>query len=311
MKISMIAPELRKATRLMSMPLPIRSALGRGIVRRLMGLVPDVKQDDVVIEVPGGDAPDLRIYRPRHVASAAALFWIHGGGFVIGNVRQSDRFCIEVARDLGITVVATGYRLAPEHPFPAPLDDCHAGWQWLLRSAETLGIDPHRIAIGGQSAGGGLAASLIQRIQDGDGIKPGAQWLFCPMLDDRTGARRELDAVGHRLWNNRLNAFGWGAYLGTAPGSAELPPYAVAARRKDLRGLPPAWIGVGDVDLFCGEDRAYATRLQQAGVETSLDIVAGAPHGFEAWAADTDLARGFIGRAKTWLSEMLIEGEAD
>ena len=145
--------------------------------------------------------------------SRLALLWIHGGGLVIGGAAQDDRFCAETARELGITVVSAEYRLAPEHPYPA---------------------------------------ALVQRLYD-EGERPRAQWLFCPMLDDRTAARRGLDGAGPRVWDNRLNRFGWRAYLGTEPGAPVVPHYAVPARRDDVAGLPDTWIGVGDIDLFHDE----------------------------------------------------------
>jgi acetyl esterase/lipase len=233
------------------------------------------------------------------------LLWIHGGGFVIGTASQDNAFCAVTARDLGIVVVAAGYRLAPENPFPAALDDVACAWQWLQHSAEALGADPGRIAIGGQSAGGGLAACLVQRIHDAGGVQPAAQWLFCPMLDDRTAARGELDRVGHFLWNNSLNRTGWSAYLGTGPGGSAPPEYAVAARRTDLRGLPPAWIGVGDIDLFCEEDRDYARRLRDAGVECAFDLVKGAPHGFETFAPKAAVTQRYLQRGRAWLGAQL------
>jgi len=158
--------------------------------------------------------------------------------------------------------------------------------------------------VGGESAGGGLAASLVQRLHD-EGAHPIGQWLFCPMLDDCTAARRELDAVDHFIWNNTANRFGWASYLGREPGAAEVAEYAVPARRTDLAGLPPAWICVSDIELFHDEDVDYARRLEAAGVPVTLDLVAGAPHGFESWAADTAPARALIGRAQAWLADVV------
>jgi acetyl esterase/lipase len=156
-------------------------------------------------------------------------------------------------------VVSADYRLAPEHPYPAPLDDCLAAWTWLQDNSPARGVDPTRVAIGGQSAGGGLAASLVQRVHDDPGAaQPVAQWLFCPMLDDRTAAERKLDATKHILWNNTSNRMGWRSYLGVEPGAASTPEYAVPSRRADLAGLPPTWIGTGDIELFYDENRAYA-----------------------------------------------------
>jgi acetyl esterase/lipase len=158
--------------------------------------------------------------------------------------------------------------------------------------------------VGGESAGGGLAASAVQRLHDA-GAHPLGQWLFCPMLDDRTAARTELDDVGHFVWNNVSNRFGWSSYLGQAPGAPEVAPYAVAARRGELSGLPPAWICVGDIELFHDEDVDYARRLEAAGVPVTLDVTSGTPHGFENWAADTAPARMLVRRARAWLGELV------
>lgn len=311
--MSCVAPELRKATRRMSVPMPFGTRWGRALLRGMFMLVPDVKQDDVRIDQPSDTPVPLRIYAPWERAQDAscegmgALLWIHGGGYMIGGPKQDDGFCIAAARELGIMVVSVDYRLAPEHGFPAPLDDCHAAWTWMQAQAVALGIDPVRIAIGGQSAGGGLAVALVQRVQDEGGPQPLAQWLFCPMIDDRTAARRELDDIGYRLWNNLNNRVGWSAYLGQEPGGADLPPYAVAARALDVSGLPPTWIGVGDIDLFCEEDCAYADRLRAAGVDVTVRIVEGAPHGFETWAANTGIAQAYLAEARAWLRTRLGE----
>jgi acetyl esterase/lipase len=250
----------------------------------------------------------VRVYRPLPGASGAALLWLHGGGLIVGAPRMDDARCGAFARELGITVASVDYRLAPEHPFPAALDDAHAAWTWLQRVASGFGADPRRVAVGGASAGGGLAASLAQRLRDEGGPQPAAQLLVYPMLDDRTAARRELDGAGHLVWHNHSNRAGWSAYLGTAPGAPELPDYAAAARRSDLRGLPPAWIGVGDLDLFWGEDRAYAGRLEAAGVAVELVEIAGAPHGFDALAPSSPVARAFAAHQHAFLRERLATG---
>ena len=252
----------------------------------------------------------LRIYAPTRTAAAGpALLWIHGGGLVIGSSQQDDRLCLGTAAALGIPVVSVEYRLAPEHPFPAALDDAMSAWRWLQSNAGGLGVDPARVAIGGESAGAGIAASLAHRLHDEGGVQPVAQWLFAPMLDDRTAARTELDAIDHPVWNNHANRFGWAAYLGRAHGGpsagATPPPYAVPARRDDLTGLPPTWIYSGDIELFHEEIEAYAGRLRAAGVAVASEVVPGAAHGFENWAHSTDLARGLVGRAQDWLARTL------
>jgi acetyl esterase/lipase len=265
---------------------------------------------------PGVDARDhadagvrVRVYRPLGEASGAALLWLHGGGLIVGAPRMDDGRCGAFARELGLIVVSVDYRLAPEHPFPAALDDAHAGWGWLQVKAEAFGIDPARVAVGGASAGGGLAACLAQRLRDEGGTQPAAQMLLYPMLDDRTAARREFDAAGHLVWHNRSNRAGWSAYLGGAPGAPEPPAYAAGARCADLRGLPPAWIGVGDLDLFRDEDRAYAERLERAGVPVAVLEVAGAPHGFDALAPGVPLSRAFAASQTAFLRQRL--GVAD
>lgn len=208
---------------------------------------------------------------------------------------------------LRTTVVMATYRLSPEHPFPTPLDDCEAAWNWLVDHAGERGIDPSRIAIGGESAGGGLTAMLTNRLhdkRDSGALQPAAQWMFCPMLDERTAADRRLDDERHPLWNNRSNLVGWRSFLGTEPGSATVPEGSVPSRRDDLTGLAPAWIGSGTVDLFYEEDAAYARALADAGVNVTLDEVPGAPHTFEA-ISPAPVAKEYLARSEAWLAGKL------
>jgi acetyl esterase/lipase len=209
------------------------------------------------------------------------LLWMHGGGLIIGSPRQNDRAMFGLVRELGIVVASVDYRLAPQHPFPAPLDDCHAALKWIHAHPSALGIDPERIALGGESAGGGLAASLAQRVHDQGEIHPVFQLLVYPMLDDRSSLRTDVPHSDLLIWTQRNNRFGWESYLGRACGSDALPPYAVPARRADLTGLPPAWIGVGTLDLFHDEDVEYARRLIRDGTACELVTVTGAFHGFD------------------------------
>ena len=196
------------------------------------------------------------------------------------------------ARDLNVLVVNVDYRLAPECPFPAGLADCYAALAWLHDNAKTLNIDPDRIAVGGDSAGGGLAACLAQRAHDA-GLGVAFQLLIYPMLDDRTCLREPEAGVGELIWTPASNQFGWSSYLGTEPGTVSPPPYAAASRRYALAGLPPAWIGVGTPDLFRGEDVAYAERLREAGVEVTLEIVEGLYHGADGLASDAPQSKLF------------------
>ena len=306
MQLHRLHPELRNVyRRIPAVPFHNRLFLA------LLSLVQKLQRgkitpcDGVSIEDRVLGAAGVRIYRPLQGATGAGLLWIHGGGYVIGAASTNDRECAALAGNLGLVVVSVEYRLAPKYPFPLPLDDCFAAWHFMLKSAEALGIDRERIAITGQSAGGGLAAALAQRIADDGGVQPAAQLLTYPMLDDRTALREELDAVRHRLWNNKNNRGAWGFYLGCDPGSDSLPEYAAPGRREDLSGLPPTWIAAGDLDLFYDEDCRYAERLREAGVPCEFHTVQGAPHGFDLLAPEAGVSRAFNAEYSRFLRESL------
>ena len=244
-----------------------------------------VRDDGVdVVSLPSGAG--ARLYRPAAAnGSTPALLWIHGGGYVIGSPEQDDALCRRYVERLGIAVAAVRYRLAPENPYPAALEDCHSVLTWL---AGLPGIDATRIAIGGASAGGGLTAALALLARDRGGVKPVLQVLSYPMLDERT-VDPALDRPGFRLWDVRSNRIGWRAYLGGAD-----PGVAVPARRDDLAGLPPAWLGVGTLDLFHAEDLAYAARLNAAGVPCEVHEVPGAFHGFDGLAPKASVSQQYF-----------------
>jgi acetyl esterase/lipase len=231
-----------------------------------------------------------------------ALLWIHGGGYVIGKAAQDDVLCRRFAREVGATVASVDYRLAPEHPYPAPLEDCYSALQWLTRLPS---VDSSRVAIGGASAGGGLAAALALLTRDRGEISLAAQLLVYPMLDDRTVDRKDLDHPGHRLWNQPSNKFGWSAYLGDAD-----PEMVVPARREDLSGLPPAWLGVGTFDLFHDEDLAYAERLKAAGVPCEVEVVPGAFHGFDGIVPKAQVSQSFFNSQCALLREAFAPAAA-
>jgi acetyl esterase/lipase len=227
----------------------------------------------------------VRLHRPTGVSQPGpALLWIHGGGYIIGTAQQDDELCRRFVRELGVTVAAVDYRLAPEHPYPAPLEDCYAALTWL---SALPAVDPARVAIGGASAGGGLAATLALLARDRGEVKPTLQLLAYPMLDDRSGSTAENP--NYRLWGPKSNRFGWAAYLGNAD-----PKVAVPARHDDLSGLPPAWIGVGTNDLFHDEDLAYAARLTAAGVPCHIETVPGAFHGFDLIVPKASVSKAFF-----------------
>ncbi|MEM9670207.1 MAG: alpha/beta hydrolase [Pseudomonadota bacterium] len=238
----------------------------------------------------------VRICVPDKLKSDTALFLIHGGGLIMGTPVVNDQLASIVASKLGIRVFSPAYRLAPEHKAPAAIDDCLSSWTALQETAERYGVDPHRIVLGGNSAGGGLAACLAHRLVDAGSIQPLALALIYPMLDDRTALDKEKQDVDYFVWSNKSNLYGWRAYLGRdRMGTSDLPDDFAAARRKDLSGLPPTWIGVGDIDLFLEENERYADKLKAAGVEVDVKIMPGAPHAFETYASDSAISVEFIG----------------
>jgi acetyl esterase/lipase len=279
---------------------------GSPVARLLFALVPYVLPTKRVAGVTltkdrAGSVP-LRVYRPDN-ADGSGLLWIHGGGLIGGTPKMDDQFCGDTAKQLGVTMVSVDYRLAPKHPFPAAHDDVYDAWTWFIDHLAAWGVDGDRVAIGGQSAGGGLAAGLVQHLHD-EGQPLAGQWLWTPMLDDRTALNTELDSVGHLVWDNRANRYGWGSYLRAVDRQAP-PPYAVPARREDLTGLPATWIYASDIELFHDEVVDYATRLKAAGVETTLDIVPGVPHAVEATATDTRAAVKILAQGRAWLAAHL------
>jgi acetyl esterase/lipase len=275
-------PDLRRVARLA--PRALVGPRSLRVVRALSGLRPS-KTPEGVEALTLGSGVGVRLHRPVGVSQpGAALLWIHGGGYVLGSAQQDDALCQRFTRELGVTVAAVDYRLAPEHPYPAPLEDCYSALTWL---AGLPAVDPARVAIGGASAGGGLAAALALLARDRGEISPVLQLLAYPMLDDRSGAVPKHP--NYRLWSPKSNRFGWAAYLGNAD-----PQVAVPARRDDLSGLAPAWIGVGTHDLFHDEDLAYAGRLTAAGVPCHVEVVQGAFHGFDLVVPKAGVSQAFF-----------------
>lgn len=306
MTLDALAPDLRDAAARLSRSPDVTTRLGRVFGRYGVALLGRGDSSGVTRRtVPVTKDVSARLTLPTTRRSDAALLWIHGGGFVTGHPTMNDRFLARVARELGIPVIAPDYRLSPDHWYPTPLEDCDATWQRIATHASDLGINPERVIVGGQSAGGGLAAQLCLRLRDAGGVQPLAQWLFAPMLDDRTTADTSLDAVEHIGWTNAQNRVGWRHYLCIEPGRTLAPTGAVPSRVDDLTGLPPTWIGVGDIDLFASEDRAYADRLGLAGVDVTYHEVPGGAHGFETWAPEAATTIAFQDAALAWLADQI------
>lgn len=233
---------------------------------------------------PAG-APDVGVlvYRPAGTdAALPCIFHIHGGGYVLGAIDAQEVQHRTMAATLGCVLVTVDYRLAPETVFPGAVEDCHAALSWLFASADWLGVDAARIGVMGESAGGGLAASLALLARDRGEIRLAFQHLIYPMIDDRTCVRPDPHPhTGEFIWTAHNNRFGWAALLGVEPGSDGVSPYAAAARADDLTGLPPSYIATGGLDLFLDEDLDYAARLMRAGVPVELHVYPGGFHGFD------------------------------
>jgi acetyl esterase/lipase len=245
--------------------------------------LPDIAYSERMVPGPKG-APDVRVllYQPRAPKSGRpAYLYIHGGGYVLGTADMGAPKCAFIAHELDCVVVSVDYRLAPETVFPGAVEDCYAALKWLHANAASMGVDPNRIAIGGESAGGGLAAALALLTRDRRKIKLIHQQLIYPMIDDRPETKRH-PYTGEFVWNRANNVFGWTALLGRKPGGRNVSPYAAAARATNLKGLPPAFISTGALDLFLEEDLEYMRRLTRAGVPVEFHVYAGAYHGFDS-----------------------------
>jgi len=279
--------------------------------------VPIVKEDAIrvtEISVPGpANAPDVRVlfYQPENPRGLLPAFLhMHGGGYVVGMPERDDARNRLLVRDCGCLVVSVDYRLAPETPFPGGVEDCYAVLVWLYRNAEELGVDARRISIGGESAGGGLAAALALLARDRKEVPVAFQMLIYPMIDNRTGASSDTGTVaGEFVWTKASNDYGWRALPGDAQESSDVTPYASAAHAADLSGLPATYIAVGTLDLFVNEDIEYARRLIWAGVPTELKVYPGAYHGFEDMTPNATISRAFVRDYFNALQRALKRGE--
>ena len=236
-------------------------------------------------QIPGSaGSPDVTVYilNAKPGTSRPGIVFLHGGGFVFGSALSALRDAQVVAAQLDCCVAVVDYRLAPETRFGGSIADNYTVLVWLHTHASELGVDPARIAIMGESAGGGHAALLAITARDRGEVPVAFQVLIYPMLDDRTGSSRQMpNHIGALVWRADANRYGWRSFLGQAPGKRIAPAGAVPARIADLTGLAPAFIGVGTLDLFVSEDIDYARRLVEAGVPTELLVVPGAFHGFD------------------------------
>ncbi|MFD3377555.1 MULTISPECIES: alpha/beta hydrolase [unclassified Streptomyces] len=247
----------------------------------------------------------LSVFTPEARATKApGIYWIHGGGMILG-----DRFgagdALDIAEPNGAVVVSPEYRLAPDHPAPAPMDDAYAGFLWFADHAEELGVDPTRLILAGGSSGGGLAAATALRLRDEGGPSIAALVLLSPMLDDRmtsVSSRQYTDSVP---WTRKSNEFGWRSLLGDRAGTDNVSIDEAPGRADDLAGLPPTFIDVGSADLFRDEDIAFASTIWACGGNAELHVWPGGYHGFEQMAPTSTLAVTAVAARKKWLDRVL------
>lgn len=264
--------------------LPAVREMNRAGLALLPPLPETVAMEERFIPGPEG-APDVRVklYRKKDGAKGPrpAILHLHGGGYISGNPEFMGPQCALWADLFDAVVVSPAYRLAPETSYPGNVEDAYAATAWMNREAASLGLDPARIAVTGESAGGGLSAALALLVRDRGEYRFCHQQLIFPMLDDRTAVRSDLSPMyGEFIWTNGSNHFGWASLLGQPPGSADVSPYAAAARAKNLAGLPPTFISTGALDLFTEENLEYARRLMAEGVPVELHVYPGAPHAY-------------------------------
>ena len=271
-------------------PPPLARPLGHDVDRTDHRVPADATGPEVMV----------RVHRPRGVdGPLPCLVWMHGGGLVVGTCVQDDPRFDDWCVRFGLVGVSVEYRLAPETPYPGPIEDCHRALRWVHDNAHALGVAPACVGVGGASAGAGLAAALALLARDRGGPAVAFQLLVYPMLDDRQITPSSRWDVP--VWGPGSNRFGWRCYLGDAVGGPDVPPTAAAARATDLGGLPPALVQVGTLDGFVDEDVDYAMRLNRAGVPVELHVYDGAPHGYDTFAPGTALARRSRADLEAWL----------
>jgi acetyl esterase/lipase len=269
----------------------------------------EIRKSVDVEEATAGEVP-LLVLRPKDTDPAIplpGLYFLHGGGMMAGTSRTGIDWALDWMAEIPMVVVSADYRLAPEHPHPAPVEDCYAGLRWVDDHLKDLGIDPARLVIAGGSAGGGLAAGTALLARDRGGPALRGQLLVCPMLDDRAVTPSSTELVGEGMWDSVSNATGWAALLGDAAGGEDVSPYAAPARADDLSGLPPAFVEVGAVETFRDEAVVYASRLWQAGGQAELHVWPGGCHGFDEVVPQAPMSREARASRVNWLRRLLAE----
>ncbi|MEV7076554.1 alpha/beta hydrolase [Streptomyces sp. NPDC093990] len=270
-----------------------------------------VERREITVPATDGTPIPLSILSPVRTdadndgTALPCIYWMHGGGMVMGDRHSQIDIPLEWLDRFGAVVVSVDYRLAPEATGSVPVDDCYRGLLWVARHAAELRIDPARIVVAGVSAGGGLAAGVGLLARDRGGPAIAAQMLICPMLDHRntsTSSRQYARTPG--VWTTEMNAFGWHSLLGDLP-DAEVSPYMSPSRAPDLSGLPTTYIDTGSAEVFRDEDTDYATRIWAAGGQAELHVWAGGFHGFDALYPQAHISTTARRTRTDWLTRLL------
>jgi len=283
----------------------------RTLINAALALNPvneNVIREDRFIPVEGEPDVRIRLYRPKtptYSLPQPAIFTIHGGGMVMGNIEADDANAASLCERSGALTVAINYRLAPEHPFPAAINDCYTVANWLFDHATELDVDSTRIALHGGSAGGGLAIGLALKMRDLGNLRFCFLMAIYPMIDDRHITPSSIAITDIGIWDRKASLESWAWYLGDAHGRDDISPYAAPTRATNLEGLPPTFIDVGTHDLFLDEDRELAERLKAAGVPIEFHISQGAYHAAELFARDAKVSQEIWNRRFVALKKAL------
>jgi acetyl esterase/lipase len=284
----------------------IRKALDAQATPEVTLTDPAISHVEKTIPGPGGSI-SLSILRSRTSAGGArpGIVYMHAGGMILGSKLFGIQGTFEWIKQLDAIVISVEYRLAPEHPDPAPIEDCYAALKWVSEHVSELGIDPSKLLVAGNSAGAGLAAGLALLARDRRGPKIFAQCLIYPMLDDRMTTVSSLQFADEGTWSGKNNLYAWNALLAGRRGATDVSIYAAPARAKDLSGLPPAWVDVGGNELFRDENVIYASRLAEFGIPVELHVWPGGWHAFDTNAPNTALSNACLQARMTWFKRIL------
>lgn len=272
-------------------------AMRAGMAQMTQSLTSTETVDILDKMITGIDENDIRIriYKPVHQETELpVLLWIHGGGYIIGSIEDNDSLCVQVVKMANCVVVSVDYRLAPEHSYPAPLEDCYSVLKWIADNSTKLNIVVDRIGVAGASAGGGLTAGLTLLARDRAYPSICFQMPLYPMINDGNNTPSANEITEGMIWNQKTNDFGWKCYLGDLYGSDSVPIYAAPARAEDYSNLPYTYTCVGQLDPFRDETLSYVAKLAQAGVDVEFHLYPGAYHGFEALNPQSELAQQVV-----------------